>query len=300
MEKGVQYGGVVFLEEIPNPGKSKRRYCTVECSHCGTIFGRILSHVYNGNIESCGCKFKHGPKPAVSAGDILTTTQGYEIEVIEYVNYYDLTVKFCIDGRIVKTDMQVIENKSLKHPYHIHLHGVGYDGELPNTSPAYSEIRKCWRNLLRRLFQKGDEFKSYENTTIEDDWLNFSNFYQWAYAETSGNLTGLDLDKDILSEGSKHYGPDTCCFIPSPMNKMLSRIDYSEGGYYDTFGNRWRIRYNDFETGNAVVLSFKTEDEANQAFIQQKSERYIKIAERFKGQISQRVYDRLIERSKNL
>jgi len=58
MEVGEKYGGMIFIKEVPNPGKTNRRYCLVECSHCGNIVGRTFTNVQSGTIQSCGCKFK--------------------------------------------------------------------------------------------------------------------------------------------------------------------------------------------------------------------------------------------------
>ena len=54
---------------------------------------------------------------------------------------------------------------------------------------------------------------TYTGCTVAEDWLKFSNFKDWMEKQ---QWEGKQLDKDILFEGNKVYGPDTCVFV-SPM-----------------------------------------------------------------------------------
>lgn len=60
---------------------------------------------------------------------------------------------------------------------------------------------------------------TYKGVTIHEDWKYFSNFKAWMEKQ---NWEGLQLDKDILVTGNKHYGPDTCAFVPGYINICLA------------------------------------------------------------------------------
>lgn len=301
MEEGKIYGGVTFLEEIPNPGKSKRRYCRVECVYCGTRVGRILSHVFSGIIQSCGCKFaQNGPKSAIKIGDTKTTNQGYEIQVVSYTDYHNIEVEFVGFQYKMWVDGSTLSSGGVRYPFHKTLFGVGYLGEVDSNSPHYSKIAARWRHLIRRLFSPSDGHKHYADCSICDEWLNFSNFYTWTMQQTQGNIDELDLDKDILSNYTKVYSPETCTFIPIGLNRSLYSIDKTEGGWYDEYGKRWRTAITCEETGKQIYTTYSSKKEAENGYAITKADRYLKLAETYKDKIKVHVYEALVARANKI
>lgn len=77
-----------------------------------------------------------------------------------------------------------------------------------------------WMNILTRCFSPASlkERSTYSATTLEESWKYFSNFRDWMEQQ---NWEGKCLDKDLISWGNKHYGPDTCLFISKELNNLL-------------------------------------------------------------------------------
>ncbi|ENN9981096.1 hypothetical protein ACAS46_002755 [Vibrio vulnificus] len=91
-------------------------------------------------------------------------------------------------------------------------------------------ITKCpyywkWHNVLYRCYSEHNQATkpSYRDVTVCDEWLTFSNFRDWCIEQEKevGDISKLDLDKDLLGKGSKIYSPDTCCFLPKKVNIFL-------------------------------------------------------------------------------
>ena len=85
------------------------------------------------------------------------------------------------------------------------------------TCPYYSR----WYDMLRRVYSGKflENRPTYQDCTVCDDWLTFSNFKAWMEQQ---DWKGKDLDKDFLSEtDSKIYSPETCYFIDPRLNQFL-------------------------------------------------------------------------------
>jgi hypothetical protein len=82
--------------------------------------------------------------------------------------------------------------------------------------PIYS----TWKAVIKRA--KSDKFKekfpTYKEASITEKWKHFSSFKTWMEAQ---DWEGLDLDKDVLIVGNKHYSEETCAFIPHEINTIL-------------------------------------------------------------------------------
>lgn len=79
----------------------------------------------------------------------------------------------------------------------------------------------CWKYMLGRVYNP--KYKrnklTYQNTSLHKDWLYCSNFKAWMETQ---DWEGLQLDKDILISGNKHYSPETCVFVPAYINSCLN------------------------------------------------------------------------------
>jgi hypothetical protein len=101
------------------------------------------------------------------------------------------------------------------------IFGVGiYDGFRP---AAANPLRQWWMSMLVRCYSpnlSAGQASVYAGVAVCPKWHLFSNFERWAL--TQGDLTGLELDKDILFPGNKIYSPETCCFVTSQLNHLLT------------------------------------------------------------------------------
>ena len=89
-----------------------------------------------------------------------------------------------------------------------------------------------WMNMLKRACGKRYKKKnpSYEEVTVCDEWLSFSNFARWF---ERNSVKGFDLDKDIKIKGNKVYSPVTCLFVHNSVNKLLISRSTLKGIYPD-------------------------------------------------------------------
>lgn len=68
----------------------------------------------------------------------------------------------------------------------------------------------------------------YRDCRIDERWADCQVFFKWLRENA---VEGWVLDKDILVEGNRVYGPDTCVFVPEPLNLAFkSRYSRKDGG----------------------------------------------------------------------
>jgi hypothetical protein len=229
-------------------------------------------------------------------GEKHITYQGYEVEIIEYFSSANCTLLFN-DGTILKNrTYNDIKNGKIPNHYHPSVYGVAYMGLGLHTNKDFQK-HTTWRKMIRRAYCK--QFKtdnpSYKNVTSCKEWLNFQNFGDWYEANWNSNCMDKywHLDKDILVKGNKIYSPETCCFVPREINVLFVKCDArrsdmpigvkKEGSRYSSAISKKGV--------NTYIGMFDTPEEAFQAYKEAK-EQYIKeVADKWKGQISDKVYE---------
>jgi hypothetical protein len=79
---------------------------------------------------------------------------------------------------------------------------------------------KAWTNMFKRCYCEKYQasMPTYEEACVDEHWHLFSNFRVWMANQV---WEGLELDKEILSNGGKVYSEDTCCFVSRRINSML-------------------------------------------------------------------------------
>lgn len=78
-----------------------------------------------------------------------------------------------------------------------------------------------WKDMLKRCYS-GLELKkhpTYQGCLVCPEWIYFMTFKAWMITQ---DWDGKQLDKDILVEGNKGYGPDTCRFVNALVNTFLT------------------------------------------------------------------------------
>ena len=73
---------------------------------------------------------------------------------------------------------------------------------------------------------KGDK-ATYAGVSVCDEWLTFSNFKSWMKTQ---DWEGKQLDKDLMQEGNKVYGPDSCMFVSASVNVFITGDRVSAAG----------------------------------------------------------------------
>lgn len=238
-------------------------------------------------------------------GQVFYNKFGSKMEVVEYKNKAEVTVKF-EDGYIVTGEFSNIKNGNISNPYDKSVYGVGYLGEginnlyeNTNTLKAY----ESWRGMMRRCYSTIYQEKqpTYIGCTVAPEWHNYQIFTKWYdenYYEANGEV--MNLDKDILVKGNKVYSPETCVFAPKSINKLfikrnLEKASLPLGITYVKDMKQFRARCHKFDLG-----LFNTPEEA---FVKYKicKENIIKqIAEEYKKYIPLKLYSAMYNFSVNI
>lgn len=160
-----------------------------------------------------------------------------------------------------------------------------------NTNGMEWFCSRKWLSMLTRCYGKGN--KSYNDSYVHDDWLNFQNFAKWCEENYNPEtMSEWQLDKDILVKGNKIYSPDTCCFVPQEINNLLikatsTRGDLPIGVYRHRSSFRPAISR---ENKQRNLGSFKSVDEAFQVYKKAKENHIKEVADKWKGKINDKVY----------
>lgn len=182
---------------------------------------------------------------------------------------------------------------SIKTPLTPSVYGIGYLGigrhKADNKSKATLVYRK-WSGMLGRGYCNKYKGKNptYKDVTVCEEWHNFQNFAQWF---EENYIEGWHLDKDILQKRNKIYSPETCCFVPQEINLLFTNntISCQEDMKIRKGYKKYRVRINI----NKKIISlgtFSTPEEAFEAYKTAK-EKYIReVADKWRGQISERCY----------
>lgn len=231
-------------------------------------------------------------------GEKHITNEGYEIEIIESFSYKNNTIRFQNGVVLNKKQYSCITKGRVKNPLHPSVGDVGYYGLGEHEAVINGKITKkynTWSGIIKRSYSKITQERqpSYKNCLVDERWHNYQVFGDW-FEENYNPEYMMDwaLDKDILVKGNKIYSPETCCFVPREINNLFLKTDASRGkspiGVVE--------RYNGFQVfisksmKRIPIGTYKTVEEAFQAYKTAK-EVYIKeIADKWKDLISPNVY----------
>lgn len=163
---------------------------------------------------------------------------------------------------------------------------------------------KCytiWNSLIRRCYSTvfNTNKSTYQDCSVCDEWLYFSNFKEWFDDPNNGYKDGYQLDKDILVKGNKIYSPETCCFVPREINVLFTKRQNDRGIYpigvskkdkyfYSQLNKKKeRVFLGNFNNPFAAFSAYKI---AKEQYVKELADKYFK-----EGLITQRVYESLMK-----
>jgi hypothetical protein len=119
---------------------------------------------------------------------------------------------------------------------------------------------------------------------VSPEWHNFQVFAEWFEREPNSGNFGFQLDKDLRLSGNKVYGPDTCSFVPSPINSLLSDNGASRGDLPQGVGaDRKRFRSQLRVNGKILYLgTYDTPELAFEAYKKAKESNVISMAKEWR------------------
>ena len=237
-------------------------------------------------------------------GEIRLNRYGTPMKIVEYINNRDVVVEFQDEHRYKKhTDYAGFNAGKTENPYDKTMFGVGYlgvgrFGANKNNKRMYS----VWQDMLARCYSTKKKYQTktcYKGCIVCDEWHNFQNFAKW-YEDNYYEIDGqrMHIDKDILFKNNKIYSPETCIIVPNEINALMVRRNAQRGDtpigvYYNKnmhsyvafcwAGGKQKDYLGKYDTPQEAFLVYK-----------RKKEQYIKeIADKYKEQISQKLYDAL-------
>ena len=172
--------------------------------------------------------------------------------------------------------------------YGVGTNDLGYRTQVEEwvTENGGKKIRKTvflckyyavWKSMLTRCYSKKflEINPSYIGTSVCSEWLYATAFKKWMEQQ---EWRGKCLDKDIISQRSKLYSPDTCAFVLQATNSFVIARDASRGEYpigvclFKPTG-KYKAQCNNPFTGKIEHLGyFSTQEEAHEAWRKRKHE----------------------------
>lgn len=180
---------------------------------------------------------------------------------------------------------------------------IGYiDGKRKRKLIWFCRYYRTWRNMLERCYSARYQecWPTYNGCTVTDEWLTFSNFRAWMEKQ---NWEGKQLDKDLLIEGNKVYGPDTCVFVSPMVNNFIIDSGAARGKWL--IGVNWHKDRKKFQSSCSNPFTkkrenlglFTCEQQAHEAWLKRKLELAHELAA---IQEDPRVAKALVKRYSNL
>ena len=165
---------------------------------------------------------------------MLDITKTYEsknyglFRVISYNDCYNVDVEFLDTGYKTTAESGNIRNGQVKDKLLPVVYGVGYFGEGEHKAYVNGRHTKpyyIWFSMLSRCYgQKKQELSpTYKGCSVAKEWHNFQVFAEWFELNY---VEGLHLDKDIIKQGNKVYGPDLCMFVTQTENNIEAKAKH--------------------------------------------------------------------------
>ncbi len=220
-------------------------------------------------------------------GEVFITNEGYQVEIIEYFNVKNTTIKFEKGQILYNIKVSCLKNGRVKNPFKKSVCSVGFIGSQAKTD---KNIYKLWHNMLVRCYDINyhKKYSTYKNIEVCEEWHNYTNFEKW-YRENY--IEGFELDKDILCPECKIYSPETCCFVPNEINQQFKQSKKgNEVGtkVYKHYGKYIaKIKINNI---NNHIGIFDTIDQACNAYKQEKEKLIKGLAIKYKKELKEEIY----------
>lgn len=174
------------------------------------------------------------------------------------------------------------------------VRGVGFnDADYPIARLAMvngkrKDVWRCpfyraWKNMIERCYSPDfiASHPTYKDCVVCNEWLTFSCFRTWMISQP---WEGNQLDKDLLVDGNKTYGPEFCAFISSEVNgflcdSLVSRGRWPRGVYFNKGAKKFQAYCRNNWTDKQEYLGlFMSPDLAHEAWRIRKHEHALAYA----------------------
>ncbi|WP_425204005.1 hypothetical protein [Priestia megaterium] len=250
-------------------------------------------------------------KKASRIGEVGVNTLGSVMEIIEYRSAKEVVVRFKESKYETTASYNQFRIGKVKCPYDKSIYGRAYLGEgdykVRDENGKITIAYRYWYSMLKRCYSNNfhnRKQKTYVGCRVADEWLCFQTFGKWFdenYYTIDGERT--ELDKDLIIPNNKLYSPDTVVFAPKRINLLIGKKTKNKGQYacgvkYNTATGKYGVQMSRTINGEQKVVlygcGYKTEEEAAMIYKKVK-EAYIKeVAEEYRGNIPQVLYNALL------
>ena len=154
-----------------------------------------------------------------------------------------------------------------------------------------------WYDMMKRCYSSSfhQNKPTYKDCKVCEDWLKFSNFYNYCQENKQWLDLGYQLDKDLLIKNNKIYSPETCVFIPYELNMLLQSQHSKKSNLpvgVKLNGNGFLARFS--WKGKYVHLgTYPTKEEAEKIYLKAKEEFIQNISKQYQGVISEITHEAL-------
>ena len=236
-------------------------------------------------------------------GKVCKSLNSGDFKILKYNNNRNVEIQFLRTGYKTSVHLVQVKNGSVKDPYLPSVYGVGITGtKYPSTvNGVLTKEYTLWCDMLKRCYSDFSKKRNptYEGCGVSENFTSYEYFYDWCNEQIGFGVDGWQLDKDLLVKGSKIYSEDSCVFIPSEINKVLTKRTALRGKYligvsWNNTNKAFVARVNKNKGKPEHLGFFKTELEAFNAYKHAK-EIYIKeLVNKWKDQIDIRAYKALM------
>lgn len=196
-----------------------------------------------------------------------------------------------------------VDNGTVFDRYFPTVCGVGYLGEYStldkdrNTTKEYT----AWKCMLERCYGN-KELEAYKYCIVSEEFHNASYFKDWYNKQVGAHREDFHIDKDILSSDCKIYSEDTCVLVPQEVNSFFVKHNNKKVKSNLPTG----VMYNHKNTSRPFIAMYNghggekhmsyhdNEWSAFLAYKKAKENRAKELANKWYGQIDDRVYDKLM------
>lgn len=228
---------------------------------------------------------------------IMTNCSG-AIDILEYRDSRNVVVKFVNTGHVKIVTSGHLRTGEIKDNSLSSLFGITLK-TFPNAWLNHNKEYRLWIAMHERCYsEKLHKVKPcYEGCTTSENFKDFLFFLNWKTKQVGHDREGWHLDKDLIIRGNREYSEHSCCFVPHEINTLtLSSkktrgelpigVDLTKQGAYSASVSK--------QGKNIKLGVYNTIEEAFLVYKQTK-ESYIKeIANKWKDQIDNRVYNSLV------
>ena len=236
-------------------------------------------------------------------GNIFKSKSSGDFKILKYNDSKNVEIQFVNTRFETTVQLGNIKSGKVKDPYLPSVCGVGILGtKYPSrVNGVQTKEYDLWYSMLRRCYSDNSKKKrpTYEGCEVSDKFKSYEYFYEWCHSQIGFGVEGWHLDKDLLVKGNKVYSEDSCVFLPSEINSLLTKRTASRGEYL--IGVSWYSKSKTFiaqvnkNKGKPEHLGyFKTEIEAFNAYKTAKESFVKEQANKWKGEIDLRAYEALM------